>query len=73
MKFIPERLVVAPGDRITWTNRDFVPHTVTATRLGVESGDLAQGKSWTFVARKRGEMPYIWRLHPLMRGVLAVQ
>ncbi len=31
MKFVPERLEVAAGDRITWTNRDFVPHSVTAT------------------------------------------
>ena len=30
MKFAPERLEVAVGDRITWTNRDFVPHSVTA-------------------------------------------
>ncbi len=73
MKFVPERLVVAAGERITWTNRDFVPHSVTATQLGVESGDLAPGKRWTFVARRRGEMPYICRLHPVMRGLIVVR
>ena len=30
MKFVPERLEVAAGDRVTWTNRDFLPHSVTA-------------------------------------------
>lgn len=73
MKFVPERLEVAAGDRITWTNADLVPHTVTAAAAGVESGDIAQGKSWSFVAKKKGEMPYICRLHPVMKGVVVVK
>jgi plastocyanin len=73
MKFVPGRLEVAQGDTVRWTNADFVPHSVTATEAGVESGDLAQGKSWRFVARKKGEMHYICRLHPVMKGVLVVK
>ena len=73
MKFVPERLEVAAGDRITWTNADLVPHTVTAASAGVESGDIAQGKSWSFVAKKKGEMPYICRLHPVMKGVVVIK
>ena len=73
MKFVCERLEVAVGDRITWTNRDFVPHSVTAKERGIESGDLTQGKSWTYVARKPGEIAYICRLHPVMRGMLVVK
>ena len=73
MKFVPERLEVAVGDRITWTNRDFVPHSVTAKERGIESGDLPQGKSWTYVARTPGEIAYICRLHPVMRGMLVVK
>jgi plastocyanin len=73
MKFVPERLEVAVGDRITWTNRDFVPHSVTAKERGIESCDLTQGKSWTWVARKPGEIAYICRLHPVMRGMLVVK
>ena len=73
MKFVPERLEVAAGDRITWTNRDIVPHTVTAKAQAVESGELAQGKSWTYVAPRKGEVPYICRLHPVMRGTLVVK
>ncbi len=73
MKFVPERLEVAAGDRITWTNRDFVPHSVTARAAGIESGDLGQDKSWTYVAKKPGEMAYICRLHPVMHGVLIVR
>jgi plastocyanin len=73
MKFVPERLEVAAGDRITWTNRDFVPHSVTAKAAGIESGDLAESKSWTLVARKPGEIAYLCRLHPVMHGVLIVK
>ena len=73
MQFVPERLEVAAGDRITWTNRDIVPHTVTARAAGIESGELAQGKSWTYVARRKGEIAYICRLHPVMHGRLIVK
>jgi plastocyanin len=73
MKFVPERLEVAAGDRITWTNTDLVPHTVTAAQAGVESGDIGQGRSWSFVASRKGEMPYICRLHPVMKGMLVVR
>src|SRR5215813_4653913 len=67
MKFTPERLEVAAGDTVVWTNKDFVPHTVTASAAKVESGELAANKSFRFVAKKKGEMPYICRLHPVMK------
>ena len=73
MKFTPERLDVAPGDTVVWANKDFLPHSVTASEARVESGDLAPGKIFRFVARKKGEMPYICRLHPVMKGVLVVK
>ena len=73
MKFIPERLEVAAGDTVVWTNKDFLPHSVTAREARVESGDLAPNRSWRFIARKKGEMPYICRLHPVMKGVLVVK
>ena len=73
MEFVPERLEVAVGDRIAWTNRDFVPHSVTAKAAGLESGDLAEGKSWSMVAKKPGEIAYLCRLHPVMRAVLVVK
>ncbi|HEY7237676.1 MAG TPA: cupredoxin family copper-binding protein [Burkholderiales bacterium] len=73
MKFVPERLEVAAGDTVVWTNKDIVPHTVTAAEAKVESGDLLTGKSFKFVAKKPGEMPYICRLHPVMHGVVVVK
>lgn len=73
MKFAPDRLEVAAGDSITWTNTDLVPHSVTAAAAGLESGDLAEGRSWTLVARKKGEIAYLCRLHPMMRAAIVVK
>jgi plastocyanin len=73
MKFVPERLEVAAGDSIVWTNRDFLPHSVTAAAAKVESGSLAQAQTFKWVARRKGEMKYICRLHPVMQGVVVVK
>ena len=73
MKFSPERIEVAVGDTITWINKDFLPHSVTAPAARLESGDLATNQSWKFIARKKGEIDYICRLHPVMRGVIVVK
>ena len=73
MQFNPQRLEVAAGDTVVWTNKDVVPHTVTASGAKVESGEIAPNRSWRFVAKKKGEMPYICRLHPVMKGTLLVK
>ena len=73
MKFVPERIEVAAGDTIVWTNKDIVPHTVTAAEAKVESGELQTGRSFRLVARKPGEIDYICRLHPVMKGVVVVK
>jgi plastocyanin len=73
MEFVPERIEVAAGDVIVWTNKDFLPHSVTAAAAKVESGNLGQDQSFKFVARRKGEMKYICRLHPVMQGVVIVK
>ena len=73
MKFLPERLEVAAGDTVTWTNRDVVPHTVTAAGAGLESGSIAPGASWKHTVRSRGEIRYVCRFHPTMKAVVVVE
>jgi plastocyanin len=73
MKFVPGRIEVAAGDTIVWTNKDFLPHSVTSAAARIESGDLTQDRSWKFVARNKGEIQYICRLHPVMRGAVVVK
>src|SRR3954451_14247544 len=73
MKSAPEPVEVAAGDTVVWTNKDIVPHSVTAAEAKVESGDLQTGKRFKLVARNKGEMNYICRLHPVMKGVVVVK
>jgi len=72
MKFVPESLEVAPGDTITWTNKDFVPHTVTAGK-SIESGTIEANGSWQYVAKQKGRFDYLCRFHPGMRATLVVK
>lgn len=73
MKFVPERLEVAAGDTISWTNRDVVPHTVSAAAAGIESGTIAPGATWKTSVGRRGELPYLCRFHPTMKAAVVVK
>jgi plastocyanin len=68
--FDPPMPTVFNGDRITWENTDLIVHTVTGS--GFDSGDLAAGRSWTFVAKQPGTFNYACRYHPNMKGTLVV-
>lgn len=69
----PRVLDVAAGDTVEWTNRDLVPHTVTARNGGWDSGVLAPDSSWRVVVTGKDSVPYDCRLHPTMHGVLFVR
>jgi plastocyanin len=73
MQFSPATLTVHRGDRIVWVNKDLFPHTVTATNKVFDSGSIAAGGSWTYVANKVGEFPYECTFHPTMKGAMRVQ
>jgi plastocyanin len=73
MKFQPERMEIRAGDTVTWVNADLVPHTVTAAARSIDSGSIAPNGKWTHVVRGRGEIDYICRFHPTMKGKLVVK
>ena len=73
MQFSPATLSVHRGDRIAWVDKDLFPHTVTATSKTFDSGSIAAGGSWTYVANKAGEFSYGCTFHPTMKGLLKVQ
>jgi plastocyanin len=72
LKYDPESIAVHVGDSIVWVNKDPFPHTVTAAGA-FDSGSIAAGKSWKYIARKRGDYRYICTLHPNMSGTLKVE
>ena len=73
MRFQPERLTVARGDRVVWVNNDLVPHTATSKDGGFDSKAIQAEKSWGFTARESGEFAYICTFHPTMVATLQVK
>ncbi|AKM28908.1 hypothetical protein AB870_00330 [Pandoraea faecigallinarum] len=74
-KFSPAALTVKAGTRVTWTNRDDEPHTVTSssTPRAFASGALDTGRSFAFTFDTPGTYPYFCALHPHMTGVVVVK
>ncbi|QCP54868.1 copper-binding protein [Trinickia violacea] len=73
MRFNPPVLKVRPGDRVTWVNKDLVPHTASATSKAFESHSIAPNASWSYVVRTRGNFAYGCDFHPTMHGTLDVR
>ncbi|MEO7058002.1 MAG: cupredoxin family copper-binding protein [Caldimonas sp.] len=71
LKYVPESLTVHRGDTVVWVNNDPFPHTVTATGA-FDSGPIAAGASWRFVARRAGTFDYVCSLHSNMKATLTV-
>jgi plastocyanin len=70
MQFVPASLHVHPGDVVTWTNRDIVPHTATSSSGWFDSKVIAPGDHWTYVIEQPVEMDYGCTMHPIMKGKL---
>lgn len=73
MRFNPETLTVHQGDRITWVNNDFFPHSAKAIAGAFDSLSIKPSASWTYVAKNAGEYPYACSFHPTMKAMLTVQ
>ena len=71
--FVPASTAVAAGTRITWTNTDSMPHSVTANDQRFDSGAIAPGKSFEWTADSAGTIAYHCIFHPSMAGTLTVR
>jgi plastocyanin len=73
--FGPAEVTVGVGERITWTNRDDIPHTVTdaATPRAFKSGPLDTGDTFSFVFTAPGTYLYFCSLHPHMQARVVVK
>lgn len=61
---------VAVGSTVTWTNLDSATHTVTGDDF--DSGNLANGKSWSHTFDTTGSFAYICSIHPTMHGEVVI-
>jgi plastocyanin len=72
--FAPAAVTVHPGDTVTWTNQDSIPHTATALDgKSFDSGTIDPGASWSFTFPKAGDYAYRCAIHPDMRGTVDVK
>lgn len=71
--FAPAKLEVEVGDTVVWLNRDPVPHTASDSLGAWDSGTMAAGARWIWVARAPGRVAYLCALHPAMRAALTVR
>ena len=73
-KFTPEVVTVHPGQEIVWTNRDDVPHTVTATKKSFAgSRALDTDDHFSRVFTTQGQFDYFCAIHPHMTGRVIVK
>ena len=71
--FSPQTITVAAGTRVTWTNRDDVPHTVTANDNRFASQSLDTDDRYTRLFTEPGVYPYFCAVHPHMTGTIIVK
>ena len=70
--FTPKEITIAPGTKITWTNRDEAPHTVTSNDKSFASKGLDTDDKFEHTFASEGDFTYICTVHPFMTGVVHV-
>ncbi len=71
--FKPASLTITAGSTVTWTNGDAVTHTATADGGEFDSGDLANGKTFSHTFANKGTFTYHCAIHSNMLGTITVQ
>jgi len=70
--FAPATLTVKVGTTVTWTNQDSAAHTVTSDTGIFDSGNLPQGKSFSYTFAAAGTYPYHCTYHAMMTATVVV-
>ena len=71
--FGPQSISVPAGTKVTWKNRDDIPHTVVSTEGVFKSRVLDTDETFSFTFDKPGTYPYFCSVHPKMTGTVVVQ
>jgi plastocyanin len=74
-KFVPATLTVRVGTKVTFTQEDSTPHTVSGSGNSafLNSAALNKGQSYTVTFSKAGTYHYICSIHPTMHGTVIVK
>ena len=75
-RFEPDELTVSAGTEVTWENLDAFAHTVTSdeeSTLAFDSGELAQGDTFSQTFDEAGTFEYFCEIHPTMKSTVVVE
>jgi len=77
LNYAPASVNVAKGGRVTWTNNDPVPHTVTSISVPsgasvFDSGNMNANATYTVTFTVDGTYQYKCTYHPWMHGTVIV-
>lgn len=70
MKFSTTSLTVKAGTVVTWTNNEYMTHTVTADDNSFTSGDMNYGDTYSHTFTDKGTYPYHCKYHSAMTSTV---
>ena len=73
INYLRSKLEVVVGTTVEWTNRDPLPHSVTAVDRSFNSGLIQPGKTYRHIFTKAGTFNFFCMPHPFMRGAIVVR
>jgi plastocyanin len=73
--FAPKDLKVAVGTKVTWINRDDIPHTVVSSDgpQSFKSPPLDTDDKFSMQFDRRGTYHYFCSIHPMMTATVIVE
>ena len=72
-RFTPRMLTVQAGTKVTWTNRDDIPHNIVSSEHKFKSKPLDTDDAYSFPFTEAGTYQYFCGLHPKMVGKVVVE
>ncbi len=70
--FSPSFITVPGGMEVVWENQDGTTHTVTSKDDVFDSGNIADGESFSYTFDQKGTYEYYCTIHPSMEGEVEV-
>ena len=73
-EFKPQKVVVKPGTKVTWTNGDTTIHNIkdTSPLANPVGKDMAKGDTFSITYAQPGSYSYICGIHNSMKGTIVV-
>lgn len=71
--FGPQTITVPVGTKVTWVNKDDIPHTVTSDTKLFASRALDTDQQFSFTFTAPGTNNYYCSMHPKMTGKVIVK